>query len=384
MIIVNNEIGPMGDSMTYRFLFLACVCLLSWFSLFASEETFAPYFAYSPQELQSLKSLQTDAAITKKELQKWDLIIAEAAKEEEPASLKLTRLYTYLYVAQAEAAFLSYHLKGSFAGSLDPVSFAILKLFFPSYPTPADFNDDAYSKVLAKMIVEKMQERIKKEDDQKTEFKVPKEKEFTYVVGLKIAKWIPWYTQPIAAYWPSPPPNLHDSFWQQQVEEIKRAQTPLTEKKKEAIYFWAGIPNPASADWRVIANEYLFTHPVSLLKTLRARSLIMIGLYDGLIIGFSAKYHFLVMRPQELDQSVRHEIPVPKHPSYPANHALLATTSATILSHFFPEESKQWNDLANQAGLSRIWAGIHYPIDIIKGEEMGKKIGQHILNQSKS
>ncbi len=99
----------------------------------------------------------------------------------------------------------------------------------------------------------------------------------------------------------------------------------------------------------------------------------MMGLYDASLVYLSSKYHYLVVRPKVYDPSVTYIIENPNHPSYPAGHSTASTTAAIILTHFFPEDERKWKDLAYEARKSRIWAGIHYPIDNEGGMESGKK-----------
>lgn len=336
------------------------------------------YFSYSPEDLKKLETLKTSCHMSKKALEQSDEFIKKATKDENSSSMKLLRFYTYLYVAQSDALNLSSHLKGSDAGSLDPLTYSVLSLFFPESIKPTDICEDPFSKELANVILQKIKARIDKEDSQPEKYVVPKDKASIYVVGLSFTKLIPWRANPPNDYFPPPPPTS-DAFWQQQIQTLKSIQNPLTDEKKKVIQFWA-----EEADWRLIANKYLFENNVSLSDIIKIRSSLMIGIYDISIVGFSAKYQFLRMRPKEFDPSVHYEIPVPKHPSYPANHALIGWTSVTILSHYLPSEKEEWERLANESGTSRIWAGIHYPIDIEAGKEMGIKIGNMIVEKNES
>ena len=40
-----------------------------------------------------------------------------------------------------------------------------------------------------------------------------------------------------------------------------------------------------------------------------------------------------------------------------------------------PKEAAQWQYLGEEAGLSRIYGGIHYPSDERAGSQMGKRLG---------
>lgn len=354
-----------------------CFCFII-FTSFAKADC-KTYFSYSSTELEKLGSLSAACHMNKKDLEDLDAFIGNTTQNESSSSIKAVRLYTYLYIAQSEAISLSRQVKGTFCGHLAPLTFSVLSLFFPEIVRPAQYCEDPFSTELAKVVLSKVIERIDKEDLQTTPYHIPKEKQALYIVGLGFTKLLPWYANPVKDYFPPSPPTSEE-FWQRQVQIIKKMQQPLTPKKKEAIHFWAGTNNPQNGDWRIIANQFLFSRKISLPEIITARSSLMMGIYDSTIVGFSAKYQFLRMRPQEFDPSIHYEIPVPKHPSYPANHALLAWTAATILSHYFPSEKDHWEALAEESGWSRVWAGIHYPIDLQAGKDMGIKIGQKVVD----
>ncbi|MCC5832559.1 MAG: vanadium-dependent haloperoxidase [Chlamydiales bacterium] len=357
-------------------LLLTVTCFTQGFT-----QELGTYFPYSKEDLEKLRSEKTIFQFTKEELKKWDGFIAEAF-EEDPASLTLLRISTYLYVSQQEAAKLSKYAKGKLAGSLDPVSFRVITLFLPDLKKPADYKEDAYSSFLAEMIGKKIEARLKEEDGRKIVFEVPKNLREHYFVGLKIAKWLPWYAIPATAYWPPPPPPpSNTAFWDAQIEEIKRQQHPLTDEKKRAILLWAGKEDPNRNHWRLIANDYLFSHNVSLPKMLRVRSTLAMTLYDAFIVSFQTKYAYLVLRPSIYDPDLETVINVPKHPSYPANHSVIASAAATILSHFFPAEGEHWSRLKEESSRSRIWAAVHYPIDDQEGRRTGKRVAEAVLKQ---
>lgn len=355
---------------------------LNFFFFLLVLPVFGMYFEYSEQEINLLKNYKSEYEMNKKDLEKWDKIVSEATTEP-ISSLNLLRAYTYLYVAQEEAAALSKKVKGCFEGSLDPISISILTLFYPDVRIPPGLKNDPYSNILTKIIIKKFEDRRNFEDRKTSQFEVPKNKESLYVIGLNVAKWIPWNLLKIEDYLPPQPPTMYTSFWKEQIKNLKKEQEPLSDKKKEMIKYWADLSGTGTGDWRLITNQYLFSHPIPFLESLKIRSKLMIGLYDGIIVGFTAKYKYLVMRPSEYDKSVHTEIPVPKHPSYPANHSLLGTIAATILSHYIPNEKNHWLELSDQSGKSRIWAGIHYPYDDEQGREIGKKIGLKIAEASR-
>jgi membrane-associated phospholipid phosphatase len=73
-------------------------------------------------------------------------------------------------------------------------------------------------------------------------------------------------------------------------------------------------------------------------------------------------------------------MPTPNHPSYPAGHSGISAAAATILSYYFPENKEDWWKKANEASLSRVWGGIHFPIDAREGLVLGEKVGNAVIH----
>jgi hypothetical protein len=87
----------------------------------------------------------------------------------------------------------------------------------------------------------------------------------------------------------------------------------------------------------------------------------------------------------------------PMHPEYPCAHciesAAFATVAETVLdsadvpelvmtSPTAPGATHRWTNLwayANEVADSRIWAGLHYRFSSRVGQDMGRRIGQHVV-----
>ena len=63
--------------------------------------------------------------------------------------------------------------------------------------------------------------------------------------------------------------------------------------------------------------------------------------------------------------------PTPNHPSYPAAHRCVSSTAAAALGSLFPRDAQSLQALADEAGRSRIWAGIHFRTDVRVGLKLG-------------
>src|SRR5262249_29246595 len=87
-------------------------------------------------------------------------------------------------------------------------------------------------------------------------------------------------------------------------------------------------------------------------------------------------------------------IATPNHPSYGSNHSVHSRAAAEALAAFFGTDqvsfSATWGpwtrsfnkftDAAKEAGKSRIFAGIHWSFDCAVAENMGRKVGQYVVD----
>ena len=60
----------------------------------------------------------------------------------------------------------------------------------------------------------------------------------------------------------------------------------------------------------------------------------------------------------------------------PLDHLDVATD---ILAYLFPREADYVRSVGKEAGDSRIWAGIHFPIDNVAGVELGRAVAQKVI-----
>jgi membrane-associated phospholipid phosphatase len=109
-----------------------------------------------------------------------------------------------------------------------------------------------------------------------------------------------------------------------------------------------------------------------------------VGINDAFIACFEAKYTYWTMRPFQLDPAVAPLFPTPNHPSYPAAHGCNSGAGSTILAGFFPAEQATILASGQEAGNSRLWAGIHYQSDIDAGLELGRQVGELVLEHTKA
>lgn len=68
--------------------------------------------------------------------------------------------------------------------------------------------------------------------------------------------------------------------------------------------------------------------------------------------------------------------------AYPSGHAIRAIVYARLLSEIFPEHREALMSLAHRIGYGRVIAGVHYPIDVTTGQEVGQAYADVVVGQA--
>jgi len=71
----------------------------------------------------------------------------------------------------------------------------------------------------------------------------------------------------------------------------------------------------------------------------------------------------------------------PRHPAYPSGHSTYAGAASEMLSYFFPDYTEEFDRLADNAGMARMWAGIHWRSDHVEGMKLGRCVARMIIEQ---
>lgn len=175
-------------------------------------------------------------------------------------------------------------------------------------------------------------------------------------------------------------PNTID--WKQQLTTVQQTLKNITSQQIQIARYWA--EGPPTKQWTPIIDRLIDTYGVTVPRAGRILAAVQAGINDTLILTWHVKYKTLVARPNQFDQQLATIVCTPRHPSYVSGHAAAAGAAAILLSYFFPGESKRIIELAKEAALSRLYAGVHFPVDNEEGLKLGKQIGQIAVFQLKN
>lgn len=343
------------------------------------------YFNYSAETLSPLKNENSKLMITSNELKQWDEVMFDLVKKNK-VDADSSRIYAYVYTAQRDAAFISHNLKSRFEGSIGPVTQQTLCQFFPNDCSAIEVTEtDPYSNKLAEIVLEKLKVRIKEDKAQEKPYAMKTGANYWAGTvphfGQSFGSWKTWVIKTSSQFRAPNPPTEEE--WQLQLSEVKKARAEITEEQKKAVVFWAGGPGTITPPglWLDAANNYMWEHNIPLEKELLVRSTLAMATADSIAAVFDSKYTYAQKRPFMRDHTIQTVMPTPNHPSYPAGHSAISGAAAVVLDHYFPENAKQWNSMADEASLSRVWGGIHFPIDTKTGMDQGRSIGKTAVHE---
>jgi len=88
---------------------------------------------------------------------------------------------------------------------------------------------------------------------------------------------------------------------------------------------------------------------------------------------------FDVERPSARYAAPKSLVPAPHDHSFPSGHAATSFAAATVLTATSPRWGPLWFLLALAIGFSRVYVGVHYPLDVLGGAVLGAAIAIALL-----
>ena len=74
-------------------------------------------------------------------------------------------------------------------------------------------------------------------------------------------------------------------------------------------------------------------------------------------------------------------IPTPNFPSYISGHSTISAAAAVVLGELFPRDQRFFRQQAEEAAMSRLWAGIHFRHDNDQGLALGRQVGERVVRR---
>ena len=231
----------------------------------------------------------------------------------------------------------------------------------------------------------------------------------------------------VTAFRPSPPPALDSAEYAAAVDEVMRLgrldSVERTAEQTAISLFWsdgAGTATPPG-HWNRIATKVLMQDGRDLVERARVFALLNLALADAGIASWDAKYHYDLWRPIDAIRRAAEDgneatlavttwsplLKTPAFPSYTSGHSTFSSAAAAVLTRLLGDHvaftsttdphsgltqrplapelivtrhfTSFW-DAAEEAGVSRIYGGIHYGFDNTAGKEVGQAVGEAVVS----
>jgi hypothetical protein len=190
----------------------------------------------------------------------------------------------------------------------------------------------------------------------------------------------------IVAERPAPPPSTSSAQMQAELAEVKSYTSGATREEIAIANFWsdgAGTYTPPG-HWNDIATEHIRDANFSEVRAARAYALLNMAMMDAAVGCWEAKFFYFNPRPTQLDPAIKTGIGLPNFPSYTSGHSTFSAAAATVLSYLFPARTAEFESMADEAAISRMYGCIHYRSDIEAGKEHGRRIGGYTLRLARA
>jgi membrane-associated phospholipid phosphatase len=172
---------------------------------------------------------------------------------------------------------------------------------------------------------------------------------------------------------PGPPPAFGSPAFLAALAEIRAISDTRTAEQIAIAQSYAWGTGPFTAgNLNLIADRTIVDHHRTEREAARILASANAAAFDAQIACFDAKFAYWFIRPSQADPAITLPIPLPNHPSYPSAHSCITSAFMTVLIDAFPSERPSLQEIITNAGLSRMYAGIHYRFDIEAGQAIGR------------
>jgi PAP2 superfamily len=245
-------------------------------------------------------------------------------------------------------------------------------------------------------------------DYQSTPPNFPKQPQFTHWSHV-----IPFALERANQFRPGPPPALTSDTYSDVLNEVQSlgiaGSTTATPDQALTGRFWNGaIQNY----WNEIAQTAAVAHSLTTAENARLFALLNMAFADDVIAFYDAKYTYNFWRPVTAIREAATDgnpktLPDPNwlpevgnttpDPAYPGAHAVISAGGASVLISFFRGNHFDFNvtsevlpgvdrsfasfsAAAEEATLSRVFAGVHFRSDLTTGQRLGREVADFVVD----
>jgi len=244
----------------------------------------------------------------------------------------------------------------------------------------------------------------------------PTHPDFSPAGAVHVPLVTPFATESSAQFRPGPPPALTSNAYTIAFNEAKALGRATDSSRSADQTLVAGLWRTALGNhqvWNRIAQDMAEDRDAPLVEDARLFALMNMTMHDGLQTSFGAKYHYALWRPVEAIRRAAEDgnpntladpawttlhPTTPPYPTYSGNAATIGASCATVLagvfgddvafqfdwgSNGFPGVTRSYENFwaaADEQANSRIYGGIHFRFDSEAGQQIGRNVGGHVMD----
>src|SRR3989441_5088601 len=207
-------------------------------------------------------------------------------------------------------------------------------------------------------------------------------------VNAQLPGMRPFFLRSADQFRPAPPSAFGSPAYLAALAEVRNISDTRTAEQVNIAMFWAKGAGTSSISgfWNVMATGWIDESGLREREATHVFALLDAAMMDAAIGCWDAKLTYWFIRPPQADPAIKliPAIGLPNHPSYPSAHSCFSGAAAEMLSAFFPAKADSLDGMVDQAGLARIYAGIHYRFDVDVGQQLGRHIARFVSEVDRS
>jgi membrane-associated phospholipid phosphatase len=193
----------------------------------------------------------------------------------------------------------------------------------------------------------------------------------------------PWLMSQGNQFRPAAPPAFGSAAYLTALAEVRNFSDTRTAEQLRIAQYWGAVVNTAGPAglWSVTGLALAQQNQRDELGTARMLAMMHMAGMDASIGCWDAKYTYWYLRPFQGDAAITTPVGRPNFPAYPSAHSCLSAAYATVLAGLFPAASSNLSALVDEAGVSRIYAGLHFRFDVDAGQAIGRSVAGLALSR---
>lgn len=189
-------------------------------------------------------------------------------------------------------------------------------------------------------------------------------------------------------------------------KEVQETGHNLTPEQRSIAFFWAdnaGESGTPVGHWISIAAQMVDERGYSAEQAAQLMFATALAQADAFTAAWGRKYEYVLIRPRAYIRRVIEPtweplIPTPPFPEYPSAHSTQSAAAAEALSVLVGDSVSyadstglalgtgvrsfaSFREAAHEAGISRIYGGIHFPYGNMGGRALGECVGAKIVER---